>query len=668
MLRVSKSVNCKANFSLSSPCFEMNLVAFNLDNLLCFICVLSVVSPLGSPRPPASLQLLVPPVRLMSAFVWKAVQQDSAMQYEKLLDFIDLVTEVVPELLSPSQKGQLVLGLRARFVLELCRGNGVANLKTIQGHLDKIHTCCLELSTSEHMESSDILKTSYSNFANLVQNILNVPLEKEVFFQDVFPEHYGSTFNQRVQQLVSLLLTRLEQLLPIPDLQQTANWLNESSASEDLGHHLSEPFSLKTLLLHHRELGTLSSASSSTEEDVILSTLALSTQTDQFSEEDEDDDDKFESDEDPLALEDLEEDSNQSLDDTSEDWVPKNKSGSLSRLFICTKSPGTQHIQRTARKNIQREQRWTAPVQSTKAVKKGNKNQLKSQEMKSKNKKPEDNLKNQQRAKQKDSVDKKGEHDQKKDGPKNKSRRKRKEPTGEDKRFLSTRPVNKSFTEEETKCLTCEKTFEHPNQLKTHVKLHSFRYSCIQCEKGFTSQSGYYHHQRLHKRGREFKCKECNKGFLCSYSLKQHERLHDGPTNFCAICGRNFSKNGFIRHMQMHRGEKNFLCTTCGKAFLSSGELRLHNRSHTGEMPYTCVHCGKGFSSKGHLVVHTRSHTGERPYLCAECPKRFLTLNCLKRHSLSHNGVKPFKCPNCDREFSQQGNMKRHMATHKPDC
>lgn len=32
-------------------------------------------------------------------------------------------------------------------------------------------------------ESSDILKTSYSNFASLVQNILNVPLEKELFFQ-----------------------------------------------------------------------------------------------------------------------------------------------------------------------------------------------------------------------------------------------------------------------------------------------------------------------------------------------------------------------------------------------------------------------------------------------------------------------------------------------------
>lgn len=68
----------------------------------------------GSPLPPASLHLLVPPVRLMSAFVWKVVQGHSVMQYDKLVDFISLVTEMVPELLSPSQRAQLILGLRAR--------------------------------------------------------------------------------------------------------------------------------------------------------------------------------------------------------------------------------------------------------------------------------------------------------------------------------------------------------------------------------------------------------------------------------------------------------------------------------------------------------------------------------------------------------------------------
>lgn len=73
----------------------------------------------GSPLPPASLHLLVPPVRLMSAFMWQVVQQQNVMLYDKLADFISLVTEIVPELLSPIQKAQLTLGLRARVRVNL---------------------------------------------------------------------------------------------------------------------------------------------------------------------------------------------------------------------------------------------------------------------------------------------------------------------------------------------------------------------------------------------------------------------------------------------------------------------------------------------------------------------------------------------------------------------
>ncbi|XP_035528567.1 zinc finger protein 436-like [Morone saxatilis] len=618
----------------------------------------------GPPLPPASLHLLVPPVRLMSAFIWQVVQQHSVMQYDKLVDFISLATEIVPELLSPNQRAQLILGLRARLVLELCRGDGVANLQTIQSHLDKIHACSAELSTTDQMASVDILKTSYTNFASLVQNLLNVPFEKEIFFQEVFPANYGSNYDQRLQQLVSEFLSRLEQLLPIPDLQQTAAWLTETtSVSEEFGQHQSEPFALKTLLLHHKQLGTLSSAHSSREEDILLSTLALPVQTvERFTEAYSEEDD-YDNEEETLSLEDLEEDSSQSSDIAAKEWLPKRESGRLSRLFICPQCSFAHRIKRKVQEHIQSEH-VTAPIQKKLAVKKAS--QQKTKDLNAKKKKVGGNSEKKRTRKQKDGVEKKQELKQK-DNLENKERRTRKEPTGEDKRFLSTRVVDKNFTEEETKCPKCEKVFEHPNQLKTHIKLHGYAYHCSQCEKGFTSSSGYYQHQRLHKRGRIFICSQCNKGFLCNYSLKQHERLHEGPTNLCMICGKGFSKAGIARHMQMHRGEKNYLCTMCGKSFLSSGELLLHTRSHTGEMPYTCTHCGKGFSSKSHLNVHTRSHTGERPYLCSECPKRFLTLNCLKRHMLSHNGVKPFKCPNCDREFSQQGNLKRHLATHKPD-
>lgn len=143
---------------------------------------------------------------------------------------------------------------------------------------------------------------------------------------------------------------------------QTTVWLSETSASEEIKHNLSEPSALKTLLVHHRELRTLSSgknrdvfprfsprrktlfhylfvircsfitACPSNDEDTILSTLAFSNPTEVFSEAH---DDKYDSDEGSLALEDLE-DSNQCITDTdnSDEWMPKSKSGPLQNKII----------------------------------------------------------------------------------------------------------------------------------------------------------------------------------------------------------------------------------------------------------------------------------------------------------------------------------------------
>lgn len=59
----------------------------------------------------------MPPVRLMSAVLWRAVQQQDVMQYGMLADFVSLVTEAVPELCSPIHAVQLVLGLRAKVTV-----------------------------------------------------------------------------------------------------------------------------------------------------------------------------------------------------------------------------------------------------------------------------------------------------------------------------------------------------------------------------------------------------------------------------------------------------------------------------------------------------------------------------------------------------------------------
>lgn len=153
-------------------------------------------------------------------------------------------------------------------------------------------------------------------------------------------------------------------------VSQTAAWLTETtSLSEEIGLHLSEPFALKSLLLHHRQSGTLSSgtfhrkhtrnrkrsacsvhlfffhfslscplsffhfpflflqpaAPPSSEEDLLLSTLALpaSTGVERFTEPYSEDDSDYDNEEVTVALGDLEEDS----DVHAVDWLPKNESG-----------------------------------------------------------------------------------------------------------------------------------------------------------------------------------------------------------------------------------------------------------------------------------------------------------------------------------------------------
>ncbi|KAJ8355572.1 hypothetical protein SKAU_G00183660 [Synaphobranchus kaupii] len=62
--------------------------------------------------PVSSLHLLVPPLQLLSAAMWQVLQQQDVLHYGKLEEFVSLVTEAFPELLSESQRTELTLGLQ----------------------------------------------------------------------------------------------------------------------------------------------------------------------------------------------------------------------------------------------------------------------------------------------------------------------------------------------------------------------------------------------------------------------------------------------------------------------------------------------------------------------------------------------------------------------------
>ncbi|KAJ8355575.1 hypothetical protein SKAU_G00183690 [Synaphobranchus kaupii] len=68
---------------------------------------------IGDPLlPVSSLHLLVPPLKLLSAAMWQVLQQQDMLHYGKLEEFVSLVTDAFPELLSESQRTELTLGLQ----------------------------------------------------------------------------------------------------------------------------------------------------------------------------------------------------------------------------------------------------------------------------------------------------------------------------------------------------------------------------------------------------------------------------------------------------------------------------------------------------------------------------------------------------------------------------
>ncbi|KAI1888755.1 hypothetical protein AGOR_G00171990 [Albula goreensis] len=120
--------------------------------------------------------------------MWQVVQQQDMVHYGKLEEFVSLVMETVPELLSDRQRTQLTVGLQER----------------------------------------------------------------------VFPVEFESKTDTALQVVLWELLSRLEQLLPAPDLRQTVSWLRAApSVLEECVQSVCKPQQLKTLLQHHRDLGHL---------------------------------------------------------------------------------------------------------------------------------------------------------------------------------------------------------------------------------------------------------------------------------------------------------------------------------------------------------------------------------------------------------------------------
>ncbi|XP_027007584.2 zinc finger protein 160-like isoform X1 [Tachysurus fulvidraco] len=223
------------------------------------------------------VRCVLPPLRLLCAAVWHLIQQEAVIHYGMLEEFVSLITDTLPDLLSYRQKTQLTMGLRAKHVLELCGMEPLADPVTVQANLQRIETI---VALHKELEAGDThVEESGNNFVALVQFLMKDPAERSIFFKDVYPTQYGVKFNTALQKLMWLFLSRLENALPQPTLEEVAHLLSTApTVMEECVQSLSQPQQMRNILKYQREANVeikdTTPSWSTTPDDCILSCLS----------------------------------------------------------------------------------------------------------------------------------------------------------------------------------------------------------------------------------------------------------------------------------------------------------------------------------------------------------------------------------------------------------
>ncbi|XP_030295818.1 zinc finger protein 485-like isoform X2 [Sparus aurata] len=552
--------------------------------------------------PMSSVHLMVPPLRLMSACMWQVVQERNVDQYGKLVEFITLVAEMVPELMNYKQRAQLILGLRARMILEVLRKVDPVDSDAIQEQISLFQKSSIMCKGEEDQDGE--VETSRSAFVELVETLLSDKNEKDTFLKEVFPELYGTRYDTVLQILVWEFFLRLEELFPVPSFLKISTMVDLTSFDFQFEEFVPDRDDLKKILHHQKYRQKLTQSEYSFMSETILSTLA-SRHTSVASEDHVDHDRDGN----------VGNSSDEETDNSSVEPTPSSPQREESRLLPLTSSSfyeeggvagetGVYETQVTLSDEILDE-----PAADGTTVQESRSTGVLKPNLRS--------------------------------------------GTAEN---LTCPGCGKSFRK--PMMLRHHQKSEHPTTEQV--------YQCDKCDKTFQTKRRLEQHHQAHATVKPYTCSYCGKGLPCPKVLKTHMRVHTGERRYgCKICGKKFDQASTLtHHMRLHKGDKPFLCSECGKAFPSSSAFLIHTRMHTGERPYQCKECGKRYVTLHRLKVHQGLHTLERPYTCDQCGKSFRYPSEFGRHKVIHAGEKTFKCVICDKRFSLAGNLKSHMQIH----
>ncbi|RXN08704.1 zinc finger and BTB domain-containing 47-like protein [Labeo rohita] len=127
-------------------------------------------------------------------------------------------------------------------------------------------------------------------------------------------------------------------------------------------------------------------------------------------------------------------------------------------------------------------------------------------------------------------------------------------------------------------CEKCGKRFLMESELVLHQQTDCEKsIQCLACGKAFRKLWSLHEHNKI----------------VHGYAEKKYT---------CEICEKKFYTMAHVRKHMV--GEKPYICEICGKSFTSRPNMKRHRRTHTGEKPYPCEACGQRFRFSNMLKAH----------------------------------------------------------------
>uniref|UniRef100_A0A672HUB8 C2H2-type domain-containing protein n=1 Tax=Salarias fasciatus TaxID=181472 RepID=A0A672HUB8_SALFA len=562
----------------------------------------------SSALPLSSLRLLVPPLRLLTAAMWQVARHQSVKHYGMLGDFVSMVTEAVPELLTNRQRSLLLLALRA-----------------------KVSAPCFSL-----------LEECCSALLSLSAAVTQSPGEAQRLLQEVFDQNFDSA----LQSLVSDLLSRIEQLFPIPDFKQVV--LLGGDSEKTLLSVWSHPLFTR---LTNPERPDCADARSDAPPDA-EAVLAKGEEATDRAEEEASNDGSAEGREQRVGTRAGEQTAAFRLQvirhlRTNRTCRPSAAAAAFQELRPPEPRPVRAHscFQCSAVFRSKAELLSHQRVHRTRPTYRCSHCDKEFHHLSS--------LTNHRQT-----------HLGKAGFSCRRCHRVFESAKERDAHRAQHRPAGLA-------CTVCTQAFASQTQLLRHMQTHSVEgaeptYTCRHCDKTYGSLTGLQSHRASHSADSRFLCSQCGKRFKTRDGLEGHLRTHTGERPYrCPYCPKDFTAlAGLNVHVRRHTGERPYVCSVCGKGWPSGGDLQKHMRTHTGERPYVCQDCGKAFSISCHLTEHRRIHTGEKPFSCPDCGKCLRRKFDLKKHMLSHSNVRPHGCSFCPKSYTRKTHLNRHLLTH----